>query len=449
MSRMHPQAALAALLLAAIPMAQGEQRADLRSTDLSNQAPYIPPQCYTRTRDSSGVVLNPCFSCHVDTPAPSYVHDAGLQTAYAFPSYALKNRWSNLFADRIKAIAAISDAEILAYVRTDNYHAPDDGVRLTERLNKPPKDWDVDADGHWGGYLPDAYLQFDERGFDRAPDGGYTGWRAFAYYPFPGTFCPTNGSTDDVLIRLPQPFRLDRQGRPDRQVYEINLAIVEALIKRHDIPIDPVDEVKLGVDLDKSGKLGTAEKIAFDWAPLHGRVMSYVGAARTAQRGGRVHLAAGLFPEGTEFLHSVRYIDLGPDGSIEMAPRLKELRYARKARWLTYSELREAALRELKEDSEYPDRLRQLIGDPEHGLANDQGWIYQGFIEDRNGELRPQSYEEALACMGCHGGIGATTDSSFAFPRKLDASAFRGGLVPLDAARAARPARAQTQQRRV
>ena len=35
------------------------------------------------------------------------------------------------------------------------------------------------------------------------------------------------------------------------------------------------------------------------------------------------------------------------------------------------------------------------------------------------GELRPQDWEETVSCLGCHGGIGATTDSSFAFPRKI------------------------------
>lgn len=67
-----------------------------------------------------------------------------------------------------------------------------------------------------------------------------------------------------------------------------------------------------------------------------------------------------------------------------------------------------------------PDALDAVPGNFEQGLFT-QGWIYQGFIEDRNGDLRPQSQEETLWCMGCHGGIGATTDTLFSFPRKLDA----------------------------
>jgi hypothetical protein len=35
--------------------------------------------------------------------------------------------------------------------------------------------------------------------------------------------------------------------------------------------------------------------------------------------------------------------------------------------------------------------------------------------------------EETTACIGCHGGIGATTDSTFSFARKTPASAFQAG----------------------
>src|SRR3546814_10725129 len=45
--------------------------------------------------------------------------------------------------------------------------------------------------------------------------------------------------------------------------------------------------------------------------------MHYVGRARREQDAGRVHAAAGLFPEGTEFLHSVRYLDIAGDGRSE------------------------------------------------------------------------------------------------------------------------------------
>src|SRR5690606_39472406 len=62
----------------------------------------------------------------------------------------------------------------------------------------------------------------------------------FAYYPFPGTFMPTNGSSDDVLIRLPEAFRQIKAGIYDQETYRINLAIVESMIKEQDIPISMV-----------------------------------------------------------------------------------------------------------------------------------------------------------------------------------------------------------------
>ena len=49
--------------------------------------------------------------------------------------------------------------------------------------------------------------------------------------------------------------------------------------------------------------------------------MSYVGEAGAAQAAGDVHLAAGLYPEGTEFLQSLRYLDVGDDGTVDMAAR--------------------------------------------------------------------------------------------------------------------------------
>lgn len=402
--------------------------ADLMDRDLAgNPAPYIPPQCWTETEDAAGRAHNPCYACHIPTDAPNYLNDGDLQLAYTFPGPMEVNPWSNLFRDHGAALAGQSDAEILDYVRQSNYFGPEGDLILARRLADLPAGWDYDGDGRWDGYVPDAWFRFDDEGFDIAPDGSPTGWRAFAYYPFLGTFWPTNGSTDDVLIRLAPAFRTT-DGAPDRETYKVNLAIVEAMIRRADVPIAPVDESRWGVDLDRNGRLGTADTVVYDWAPLEGRFMSYVGDARQAQQDGKVHLAAGLFPEGTEFLHSVRYIDV-VDGAdpIALAPRLKELRYARKRLWQTYADLEEAAMAEIKEKDAFPDRLRMIHGNAEQGVANGQGWVYQGFIEDAAGDLRPQTYAETVFCVGCHSGIGATTDSAFAFPRRLGADAFQAG----------------------
>lgn len=409
------------LLFALVPATVLAGEPDLKSKALHNPAAHIPSQCYTKTRDETGKVYNPCFTCHVRSRKPNFVSDPDLQQNYSFPAAAQKNNWTNLFKDRSKAVSAISDKEIRTYIRKGNYFAKDGSITLANRLKKVPAAWDFDNDGQWSGYTPDCYFKFDEEGFDYDPSGKMTGWRAFAYVPLPGGFWPANGSTDDVLIRLPAAYREDENGKPSKQVYKINLAIVEALIKRKDVAIEETDEAALKVDLDKDGKLGKATKIAFDWAPLEGRNMSYVGRARLLVKDGKAKLAAGLYPQGTEFLHTVRYIDTDENGEIRMAARMKEVRYGVKTRWQTYADLEDGALKEVKERDAFPDRLPLFVGDIEQGITNGFGWRYQGFIEDKRGELRPQTFEETVFCMGCHGGVGITDDSNFAFPRKLDA----------------------------
>lgn len=409
--------------------AQGNADASvaMRTGYLTNPAPYIPSQCYTKTEDGNGGVHNPCYACHIESLAPNYINDADVQLQYSLPTPALTNHWTNLFKDRSAAFAAIGDDAILAYLRASNYLNADGSIKLVDRLANVPAAWDADNDGKWNGYVPDLYLRIDDAGFDHDVAGNHTGWRAFAYYPFLGTFWPTNGSTDDVLIRLAATFRQNEAGSFDLTVYQTNLAIVEALIRRQDVTIDATDETTLNVDLDKDGTLGTATKVTFDWAPTQGRDMSYVGQARLQQQAGTVHLAAGLFPEGTEFIHSVRYIDVDDAGNISMAARMKELRYAIKKSWYSYSALNMAAADEAKEKDQFPERTRQITGSAEVGLSNSQGWTFQSFIEDASGDLRPQTYEENVFCIGCHSGIGATTDSNFSFPRKFGATAYRRG----------------------
>src|SRR5262249_20359810 len=153
---------------------------------------------------------------------------------------------------------------------------------------------------------------------------------------------------------------------------------------------------------------------AFVWPPREGRKLHYVGQAAKLDPATEGWPAAGLFPRGTEFLHSLRYLDVSTDGGAahaRMGARMKELRYMQKARWLTYSDLELAAESEKREKKRSPDRLRWVLGDAERGLQTGTGWTISGFIEDAAGELRPQTYEETAACIGCHGGIGAGADS--------------------------------------
>ncbi len=374
---------------------------------------YITSMCYTRVKDDDGSLHNPCYSCHTKGRVPNYYNDTNLQKEYFFPETMLQNPFTNLFKDRSAAVAKISDSDILNYVRTSNYFDANGSIALAKVLPE-----------NWGGYRPDCYFDFDAEGFDHAPDGSITGWRAFRYYPFLGTFWPTNGSTDDVLIKLPEAFRQDGNGTEALEVYKINLAIVEAVVKQKSIALESsVDERLYGVDLNQNGVFDNTDEAVFNAADGFTK-MAYVGKAKAQRQEGKVHLAGGLFPEGTEFLHSVRYIDWDEDeGHIRMAARMKELRYAIKREWKTYSELSRAADAELFEaqiNGTTQGVMATFYGNYETGFENPQGWSYQGFIEARDGTLRPQTREETINCMGCHSHLGATTDSVFAFPRKFE-----------------------------
>lgn len=397
---------------------------------IHNLAAYVPSQCYTKTQDDTGHIHNPCFTCHRSSKEPNYIHDAYLQGVYDFSDYTKVNRFTNLFKDRTEAVAKISDDEILYYIRKNNYQDREGKLVLAQKLHTVPKTWDINQNGKWDGYIPDCYFSFDTEGFDRDPSGTFTGWRAFAYHPFPGTFWPTNGSTDDVLIRLPEVFREDRNGEENLTIYKVNLAIVESLIKEEDIALEQVDEKALGIDLDQDGRLGISTKVKFRWLQpsydvkrkkLKNFSMQYVGRANKLLQSNEQLIAPGLYPKGTEFLHTIRYIDIDESKTtIKMAARMKELRYAKKTHWNSYAQMQNAVISEIKERDQFPDRLRNIVGNTEEGLGTGLGWTYQGFIEDAAGDLRPQNYEETQFCIGCHSGIGAITDSTFAYPRKFE-----------------------------
>lgn len=357
---------------------------------VANPEAAVPPLCYTKTDGIS----NPCWVCHTNSHGPNTRADAVLQEEYSFSETAQKNHYENLFVDRSAAIAAIADDEILAYIRQDNYSPLRNA--LTKRRG-------------FEGYVPDLDFDkgFDERGFAR--DG--SGYRALRYKPFPGMFWPTNGSTDDVFIRLPDAFRKDAQGNPSLDVYALNLSLLEAAIvsdpdipvTRLNVPIEPVDERHLQQDLDGDGTLSSDT--------THVRILPkfYAGAAS------QVPIERGLYPRGVEFLHSVRYLD--PDAPGFMAKRMKELRYARKVQSLD----RWALLRayEKAQDEKDEGRLPVYSGTALSGLRNDFGWQLQGFIEDKDGRLRLSTDEEHRFCMGCHSNLGVTVDQTFSFARKV------------------------------
>ena len=222
---------------------------------------------------------------------------------------------------------------------------------------------------------------FDGQGFAR--DGSH--WVAFNYKPFPSTFWPTNGSTDDVMIRLPVQFRTDTNANHSRDIYLANLAILEAGIKGLDsITVPPVDERRVGSDLDGDGLLGIAGHVV--------EPNAYVGAAANEFRD------AHLYPTGTEFLHTVRYLGIAEDGEIGVSRRMKEVRYMRK--WVAYRKQVYARQYELEAHEKELGNMPQYAHLGDRGLDSKFGWSLQGFIEDGRGELRAATYEETLFCMG-------------------------------------------------
>ena len=375
---------------------------------INTRGSYITSMCYTQTTDTStNHVFNPRYSCHTKGKIPNYYNDTNLQKEYNFPAEVMKNPFTNLFKDRSNQVKVQTDESILAYLRASNYFSQEGNITLDLELPK-----------EWKGYRPDCFFNFDEEGFDQDNNANYTGWRAFRYYPFLGTFWPTNGSTDDVLIRLDTLFREDENNTFDKEVYRVNLAIVEALVKQKEIAFESeVDEKFYSVDLNADGILSTALTVS-------PRVTSYVGLAKLYLKEEKVHLSQGLFPENTEFLHSVRYLDWDETkDQISVSARMKELRYAKKYTWKSYGEIQRAAESELWEALALDSSEAQIAlfrGNYEEGLRNEIGWKYQGFIEDKTGSLRPQTHEETISCMGCHSHLGVTTDSTFAFARKFE-----------------------------
>ena len=359
------------------------------STTYNAESP-VPPMCYTRHEAK----FNPCYVCHQDPKRffENLQSDFGLQAAYDFSDQGFANHWLNLFEDRSDRVAKISDHEILDYIREDNYS------ELSKRLRSR----------NFEGWIPDlkdlelAGDAFDDDGF--AKDG--SGWVAFNYKPMPSTFWPANGATDDVMIRLPERFRTLRGGGYSRDVYAANLALLELGIKRYDsIGSLPVNEEIVEVDLDGDGELGVATTVL--------RRSHFVGAADKHE------VFDTMYPKGTEFLHTVRYIDVNGQGEVCHSKRMKEVRYMvrnqERRRIQAADHYREEQLD--KEAGKLPS-ARPFVA--ERALESETGWLISGFIEGHGGRLRANTFEETFACMGCHNSVGSTIDKTFSFPRKID-----------------------------
>ncbi len=363
----------------------------IEHNEIYNAESVIPPQCYTKTNGDK----NPCYACHQsyahDEQRPNTMGDGSLQGEYEFSDLGVTNHWKNLFVDRRPLIEKISDEEIQAWITQDNY------AEFIARQK---------ADKNWQGELtPIENLAFPDTAFDEqgiARDNSH--WIAYSYKPFPSTFWPTNGSTGDAMIRLPKAFR-EINGEFSQAVYFVNLGLVEMALKQtRKTTIPEVSEKQLNLDLDGDGKL--SDKVNELVHRSH-----YVGDAKDTE------LAYMLYPQDTEFLHTVRYVGVDENGEIYNAPRMKEVRYMRKHVFKSKQRLSTSYYREAKE--KHFEKLPQTRLMADKGFNNNFGWTINAYIEDEQGELRQQHGQELAFCNGCHKSVGATFDQTFSFPRKV------------------------------
>lgn len=372
-----------------------------------NEDPAIPAQCWIETGYGT---QNACQFCHTD-----YLSKIGHgnayplgedQILYSFPSPNL-NRvlWRNAIFpqeidDRLRREGIeIPEIEEAAYVRMDNWapgfararangnngwintEQPQDALALFPALNPnhlfPYEPGDPTSKGSHGFVDPE--------GFVRDESDEVTGWRAINFFPY-GIFTPMTGSVSGIYIRLPRSF-MTRAGQVDLAVYKRNLDLLERQIKNR-----PAEEIH------------------------------YFGDASD------ISVNRGFYPVGTEFAHPLHYVDLNADGQAGLlvdgvvgnasktyefpgtrAKRIKEMRYMYKWQEVTLQDIAEG-----EEEAEV------VIGKEGQGwVENGAGWILSGFIEDRRGYLRPQTTEELIQCIGCHGHVGNTIDAVWSFQRKL------------------------------
>ena len=371
------------------PYEEGESipaLAYIEHKEVYNPESVIPPQCYTKTEGTN----NPCYACHQSYDGserrPNQMGDGTLQGNYEFSDVGLTNSWKNLFIDRSQLIDTISDEDIARYVSQDNYSTAAD---LPDAMR---------VEG-----LALADKAFDDKGL--AKDG--SGWVAYNYKPFPSTFWPTNGSTGDAMIRLPLAFR-QLNGEDNDAVYRANLTLVEMAIKDVEaLPVNDLDETLIGVDVNGDNVLTSSVR-------LMKKQTHYLGDANGVQ------VAKMLYPEGAEFLHTVRYIGIDEHGNIFNASRMKEVRYMKKHQFRSRESLASAYYAEAKD--KHFEKLPQTRYLGERGIDNGFGWTINGFIENQDGELRAQHDQELAFCNGCHKTVGSTFDQTFSFARKVPGS---------------------------
>ncbi|MCD6259752.1 MAG: hypothetical protein J7J31_09145 [Helicobacteraceae bacterium] len=390
-----------------IPM-QGEFRA---RTLFENPYANIPAQCYIET---SYGTQNACLFCHSNaaakqklgntTPQAGFDDILGnLQLEYAFGAadrFSVSpniNPWENTLKpeklDEAFATLGIEETkwDMQSYIQTDNWqeaynkkrgdkkvsnsHIKEDAFRLFPALN--PSALPADSDGFVRTQNEQEALFNDDVGLN-------TGWRSVNFMPY-GIFTPHTGSVSGIYIRLDAKFMKDSNGSFNLEIYKQNLELLEQAIQ---------DRIENGMT-------------------------HYVGAASNEG------LDRGLFPLKTEFAHPLHYVDVEADGVDSKFPgtrsaRVKEIRYMYK--WKMHY-TNEPIIKE--------ENAPLYFNEKEAWIDNGAGWWMSAFIENAQGDLRAQTPEELMQCVGCHSsrysfepaqftsGTGNTIDTVWSFSRKF------------------------------
>lgn len=402
-----PDSTQESVLYSSAPML-GELRG---RTLFENPYANIPAQCYIET---SFGTQNACLFCHSNaaakqklgntTPQAGFDDMLGdLQLEYAFgPANRFSkspniNPWENTLKpeklDEVFATLGIDATkwDMQSYIQTDNWqeaynkkkgdkrvsnsHIKEDAFRLFPALN--PSALPADADGFVRTQNGQETLFSDDLGLN-------TGWRSVNFMPY-GIFTPHTGSVSGIYVRLDTKFMQDSNGSFDLEIYKQNLELLEQAIQ---------DRIENGMT-------------------------HYVGAASDEV------LHRGLFPLKTEFAHPLHYVDVEADGIDSKFPgtrsaRVKEIRYMYK--WnMHYTD------EPIMKDEDAPLDYNKK----ETWIDNGAGWWMSAFIEDAQGDLRAQTPEELMQCVGCHSsrygfepaqftsGTGNTIDTVWSFSRKF------------------------------
>lgn len=385
----------------------------------ANPHAHIPAQCYIETSHGA---QNACLFCHTDgvsdlklgnnNPMAGGNPNVGnLQASYAFGvvryPYVVSSSimpWVNtLQPEKLRAAALAAGIkpdtwDMQSYIRQDNWRAA-----FAQRPGSV-KDWDPKINSAWRLFpalspedLPakaDGFVRsaVQQRGFFNDAQGWHTGWRSVNFMPY-GIFTPLAGSVSGIYIRLPDAFMKNAAGDFDLASYKANLDRVERNIQDR----------------------------------LTGETHYSGGAAAVA-------IVRGQYPLGTEFAHPLHYVDVqadGQDDSISPYPGSRARR-VKEIRWM------------VKSQAWYPDEFGMALKDEgapvyasrdQGWIENGVGWMLGGWIENANGDLRPQTPSELTQCVGCHSGnvrqsdvgqhatytsgVGNTIDSTWAMARKF------------------------------